>query len=291
MALVSMREILRDAETGKYAVGCFNAVNLDMARGVLEAAEELKAPVILCHAEVHFKYTPIEKLAPVLVNEARQANVPVALLLDHGKSFSAVIKAMNLGFNAVMYDGSDLPYDQNIENTKEVVRIANVLGVAVEAELGHVVRPKSAGADGDEDDSTAGDESFYTQPEQALDFVNKTGVDALAVAFGTAHGVYLKKPILDLGRLKEIREAVNVPLVMHGGSGLEPVDFQNSILSGITKINYYTGMAKYAAEKMKEALNADHGILLYHNVMMDAIAAIKENVKQAIELFGSAGKA
>lgn len=291
MALVSMREILEDARKRNYAVGCFNAVNLDMTRGVLEAAEELKTPVILCHAEVHFKYTPIEKLAPVLVNEARSANVPVALLLDHGKSFSAVIKAMHLGFNAVMYDGSDLPYDQNVLATQEVVKIARVLGVDVEAELGHVVRPKSAGADGDEDDSVAGDESFYTQPEQAVDFVNKTGVDALAVAFGTAHGVYLKKPVLDLDRLNKIRQAVNVPLVMHGGSGLDAEDFKNSIANGITKVNYYTGMAKYAAERMKEKLNAEDGILLYHNIMMESIMAIKENVMQAMELFGCAGKA
>jgi fructose-bisphosphate aldolase class II len=119
-----------------------------MTRGVLEAAEELQAPVILCHAEVHFKYTPLEKIAPILVNEARMAKVPVALLLDHGKSFSAIVKAMHLGFNAVMYDGSDLPFEQNAENTKEVVRIARALDVSVEAELGHVVRPKSAGADG-----------------------------------------------------------------------------------------------------------------------------------------------
>lgn len=291
MPLVSMKEILEDAKKRQYAVGCFNAVNLDMTRGVLEAASELKAPVILCHAEVHFKYTPIEKLAPVLVNEARLADVPVALLLDHGKSFSAVMKAMHLGFNAVMYDGSDLPYDQNVKNTQEVVKIARVLGVDVEAELGHVVRPKSSGADGDEDDSVAGDESYYTQPDQALEFVSNTGVDALAVAFGTAHGVYLKKPVLDLDRLNKIRQAVDVPLVMHGGSGLDATDFRNSIANGITKVNYYTGMAKYAAEHMKEKLNADNGILLYHNIMMESILAIKENVMQAMDLFGCAGKA
>ncbi len=291
MALVSMKDILQDAVKGKYGVGCFNAVNLDMARGVIEAAEELKSPVILCHAEVHFKYTPIEKLAPVLVNEAKYANVPVALLLDHGKSFSAVVKAMHLGFNAVMYDGSDLSYEDNLNNTKEVVKIAKVLGVDVEAELGHVVRPKNAGADGDEDDSTAGDESFYTQPEQACEFVDRTGVDALAVAFGTAHGVYLKKPVLDIQRLKKINDIAGVPLVMHGGSGLEPEDFRNSIENGISKINYYTGMAKYAAEKIKEIVNTQSGLLLYHNLMMDAISAIKDNVKEAIMLFGSTGKA
>jgi fructose-bisphosphate aldolase class II len=291
MALVSMKEILEDARKRNYAVGCFNAVNLDMTRGVLEAAEELQAPVILCHAEVHFKYTPLEKIAPILVNEARMAKVPVALLLDHGKSFSAIVKAMHLGFNAVMYDGSDLPFEQNAENTKEVVRIARALDVSVEAELGHVVRPKSAGADGDEDDSTAGDESFYTRPDQAYEFVNRTDVDALAVAFGTAHGVYLKKPVLDLQRLAQIRDAVPVPLVMHGGSGLEEADFKNSISAGITKINYYTGMAKYAAEKIKEKLNSEDGILLYHNVMMDAIRAIKEDVIRAMELFGCEGKA
>ena len=251
MALVSMIEILKDAKKRNYAVGCFNSINLDMIRGVIQAAEVEKSPVILCHAEIHFKFTPIEKIAPILLAEARNAKVPVAILLDHGKSFSAIVKAMHLGFNSIMFDGSELSYEENVKRTKDIVKIARELGVSVEAELGHVVRPKSGGAEGEEDDSIIDDKSLYTNPEQAKEFIEQTGADALAVAFGTAHGVYLKKPNLDLERLNKIRQIVDVPLVMHGGSGLTEVDFKNSIDNGISKINYYTNMALSTVNRLK----------------------------------------
>ena len=291
MAIVSMSHILRDAVDKKYAVGCYNAINLDMIRGVIEAAEEEKSPVILCHAEVHFKFTPLEKIAPILIYEASRASVPIALLLDHGKSFDAIVKAMKLGFNAVMYDGSSLEYEENLSNTCEIVKIARAMGVEVEAELGHVTRPRSGGAEGDEDDSIINDTSLYTQPEQARAFVEATGADALAVAFGTAHGVYLNKPMLDLERLKEIGGKVGVPLVMHGGSGLTEKDFKDSISSGISKINYYTGMAVHAADKLKEELNANEATHFYHNLMMTCISAFREDVQATMRMFGSSGKA
>jgi fructose-bisphosphate aldolase class II len=291
MSLVSMKEILRDARKKRYAVGCYNAINLEMIRGVIGAAEEERSPVILCHAEVHFKYTPIEKIAPILVREAENAKVPVAILLDHGKSFDAVVKAMKLGFNAIMYDGSNLGYEENIKNTKEIVKIARAMGVSVEAELGHVTRPKSGGAEGEEDDSVIDDTSLYTEPEQAKEFVERTGVDALAVAFGTAHGVYLKTPRLDLERLDMISKKVDVPLVMHGGSGLSEEDFKGSIQSGISKINYYTGMAVNCAERLKEELLTADGKAFYHNLMMTAINTFYEDARKTIRLFGSNGKA
>lgn len=291
MPLISMNEILKDAKEKGYAVGCYNAINLDMIRGVIQAAEEENSPVILCHAEVHFKFTPLEKIAYIMVNEAQNAKVPVSILLDHGYNFSSVIKAMHLGFNAVMYDGSSLSYEDNVSSTREIVKIAKALGVSVEAELGHVVRPKSAGAEGDEDDSVIDDTSLYTNPSQALEFVEKTGVDALAVAFGTAHGIYLKKPKLDLQRLNEISKTVDLPLVMHGGSGLEPEDFKNAIKNGISKINYYTGMAIEGANKIKENLMKNEDKAFYHNVMMWSIEAFKEDAKKSIRLFGSSNKA
>lgn len=291
MSIVTMSEILKDAQAKRYAVGCYNAINLDMIRGVIEAAEEEKSPVILCHAEVHFKFTPLEKIAPILVNEARNAKVPVALLLDHGKSFDAIVIAMHLGFNAIMYDGSSLNYDENVSNTKEIVKIAKTLGFDVEAELGHVTRPKSAGAEGDEDDSVIDDTSLYTNPLQARKFVEETGVNALAVAFGTAHGVYLKTPKLDLERLKQIKTKVDVPLVMHGGSGLSAENFKNSIENGISKINYYTGMALHAAERLKEELNKTDGNVFYHNLMVSTIDAIREDVQKTMRMFGSSRRA
>ncbi|MDD3841058.1 MAG: class II fructose-bisphosphate aldolase [Clostridia bacterium] len=291
MALVSMKQMLADAKKNKYAVGCFNAINLEMARGVIQAAEQENSPVILCHAEVHFKYVPLDKIAPILINEAKNAKVPVAVLLDHGKSFSAVIKAMNLGFNAVMYDGSKYDFKQNVENTGEIVKIAGELGVDVEAELGYVVRPKSGGAEGDDDDSIIDDTSLYTKPEEACEFVEKTGVDALAIAFGTAHGVYLKTPQLDFERLKKISKAVDVPLVMHGGSGLTSQDFKKAIECGISKINYYTGMAYNASEAIREKFSQSSDKVYYHNIMMWSMDAFKDDVRKVIRLFGSTNKA
>jgi fructose-bisphosphate aldolase class II len=291
MPLISMKTILKDAQHKKYAVGCYNAINLDMIRGVIEAAEQERSPVILCHAEVHYKYTPLEMIAPILVHAARNAKVPVTLLLDHGNDFQSIVKAMKLGFNSIMYDGSSLDYEQNMMKTKEIVKIAKALDVCVEAELGHVTRPKSSGADGDEDDDVIDDVSLYTDPQQAQQFVEYTGVDALAVAFGTTHGVYLKKPELDLGRLKDIHKQVDVPLVMHGGSGLSRDDFINSIQSGISKINYYTGMAVYTAQRLKKITAEQKGTIFYHNLMMESIAAFRDDVRKTMKLFGSSGKA
>ncbi len=290
MPIQSMKTILEDAQKKGYAVGCYNAINLEMIRGVLEAAEEENSPVILCHAEVHFKFTPLEMIAPILVHEAARAKVPVALLLDHGQSFDAIMQAMHLGFNAVMYDGSSLKYEENAANTKEIVKIARALGVSVEAELGHVTRPKSGGAEGDEDDHVTEDTTLYTNPDDARRFVQETGADALAVAIGTVHGVYLKKPKLDLKRLAMIRDRVKLPLVLHGGSGLSEEDFKSAIENGICKINYYTGMALRAADRIGQSFKEPTDKVYYHNLMMSAIDACREDAKASMRLFGSSGR-
>lgn len=291
MPLVSMPEILKDAKTKKYAVGCFNALNIEMVRGIIEACEEENSPVILCHAEVHLKYTSLEEIAPVLLNAATYAKVPVAVLLDHGKTFDVLIKAMKLGFNAVMYDGSSLRYEDNVANTREIIKIARAMGVSVEAELGRVPRPISGGAEGYDDDSIVDDYSLYTDPLKAEEFAEHTGVDALAVAIGTSHGIYLKTPKLDFEKLKEIVARVKVPLVMHGGSGLSDDDFKNSIHNGICKINYYTDMALKAARRIKSFLNEADGNVFYHNIMLVAKDSFKEAVKNTLRIFGSNGKA
>lgn len=292
MAQYSMKELLQDAAKRGYAVPCFNAINLDMARGIIQAAEEEQSPVILCHAEIHLKYTPLAKLAPILVREMQEASVPVAVLLDHGKNFDVIMQAMHLGFNSIMFDGSELDYDLNVEKTREMVRIAHSLNVSVEGELGYVTRPRSGGAEGEDDDSISDDTSHYTVPEQARDFVEKTGVDALAVAFGTVHGIYLNEPKLDLARLDAIRSACGVPLVMHGGSGLSQDDFAQSIARGIAKINYYTGMALDASQRMKALLAADSdSSVYYHHLMMNAIESICQDARRVMRMFGSSGKA
>jgi len=285
-----MQEILKDAKEKGYAVGSFNSIDLQMARGVIEAAEAERAPVILCHAEVHFKYTPMEKAANILLHEASSAKVPVAVLLDHGKSFESAIKAMYAGFQAVMIDGSQFPYEENVRLTSELVKVAHTLGAAVEGELGRVARPRSGGAEGQEDDAVIRDTSLYTEPEMAADFAERTEIDALACSFGTVHGVYLEKPKLDFARLNRIAERTGLPIVMHGGSGLSQEDFSNSIKNGVCKINYYTNMALATAEYVKTKLLSQERAF-YHDISQWSIDAIREDTISAIRMFGSSGRA
>ena len=288
MPITSMSEILAGAKSGGYAVGCFNCIDLAMARGIVRAAEAENAPVILCHAEVHFKYAPLSSVMPILLEEASKAKVPVALLLDHGKDFDAVVQSMHLGMNSVMFDGSELEYSDNIAITKEIVKVAHALGKTVEGEIGRVLRPANAGAEGHDDASLTGDASLYTDPGEAAEFAQKTGVDALACAFGTVHGVYRKKPKLDFARLKAIADSTGVPIVMHGGSGLTADDFKMAIANGVTKINYYTNLALYVGREIKKRICAADEPF-YHNVLVWAQDAVYEDTRQAIRLFGGGG--
>jgi fructose-bisphosphate aldolase class II len=291
MPIVPMRDILKDAREKGYAVGSYNAYNLTLVRGILQAAENEKSPVILAHAPVHFKYTSLESVANIIVHEAKKSKIPVAILLDHGYDADTCKKAMNLGFNAVMMDASRHPLDENIELVSHVATIAHKKGCDVEGEIGYVTRPISGKDEGEDDDSIIDDTSLYTNPEDAEQFILRTNADALAVAFGTAHGIYLKKPVLDIKRLAKIHSlAHGVPLVMHGGSGLSQKDITDSINSGICKINYYTGMAINAAEEVKSYLNGEDQVF-YHNLMMRAIEAVAKDVAKSIRLFGSSGRA
>ena len=284
MPIVSMNDILHDAKSGGYAVGCFNSIDLAMTRGIIRAAEEEKAPVILCHAEVHFKFTPLESIMPILLQEASIAKTPVALLLDHGKNFDAVVRSMHLGMNAVMYDGSELNYADNVAKTAEIVKIAHALGISVEGEVGRVVRPANSGAEGHDDASLAGDDSLYTDPDEAAEFVKKTGVDALACAFGTVHGIYRKEPKLDFSRLKSIADKTDVPIVMHGGSGLKSCDFRQAIANGVTKINYYTNLSLYTGKTVQQKISSTEEPF-YHEILVWAEQAVYEDVRAAIRLF------
>lgn len=281
MALVNLREMLADASKRKYAVGSFNIINLESLHGILEAAVERRSPVILSIAEVHFKYLDLESLAEVAKRAAALAPIPVTLHLDHGVHFETIIRAIRCGFTSVMFDGSILPYEDNVSTTAEVVRVAHSVGVSVEAELGHV-----GGAEGGSGSSEA-DIALYTDPRQARDFVYRTGVDALAVAIGSAHGVYRKKPKLDFERLVAIRDATNIPLVLHGGSGIPEEDFKKAIQLGICKINVYTEMAQTATTEIKEILTKDPAFFSFPDLMMAARAAIKQTVTEKIDIFGS----
>ena len=219
--LVTLKEILEDAERRKYGVGLFNMLNLEMARGIIEAAEEENSPLILGVAEVHLPLIPFDYANMIMKKIAHEAKIPVCLHFDHGTDFEKIKAAIDGGFSSVMYDGSALDYEENIKNTKYISEFAHKKGVSVEAELGHV-----GGAEGGADD---GIEEMYTRVDQVNDFIERADIDALAVAIGTAHGQYRKKPRLDINRLADIYAISEKPLVLHGGSGLSDDDFKNTI--------------------------------------------------------------
>ena len=279
--LVTLNEVLKDAKKKRYAVGLFNTVNLEMAKGVIAAAEEANSPVIIGTAEVLLPFSSLEELAPMLVPLAKKAKVPVVLHFDHGLTPEKIHKAMSLGFTSIMYDCSTNSFDANCSEVAAMVRIAHARGVSVEAELGHV-----GANDGSAEGDGAGDHSIYTEPEEALRFVHATGVDALAVAIGTAHGAYKSKPKLDFDRLEEIAKIVNTPLVLHGGSGLSDDDFRQAVARGITKVNIFTDINLASAKSAHDTFFDGAG-------MTDLMPDITESVKQAtlkkMRVFGSPG--
>lgn len=278
--LVTLNEILQDAEEKKYGVGLFNMLNLEMARGIIEAAEEERSPLILGVAEVHLPYIPLAYAAEIMRHIAHSASVPVCLHFDHGTDYAKILQAIRSGFTSVMYDGSALPYEENIANTREISKVAHALGVSVESELGHV-----GGAESGEDD---GQEAMYTNIAQVKDFLDQTGADALAVAIGTAHGPYKSKPVLDIDRLSQIYKVSEKPLVLHGGSGLSDDDFRNTIANGIRKINICTEMCVAAYQGYSDAY---HNQLGFENSIQYVKNAVKEVVKGKIQLFQSCGRA
>ena len=229
--LVNMRDLLKDAQNGNYAVGSFSVANMEMVLGVLKAAEELNAPVILQIAEVRLKQSPLELIGPLMVAAAENAKTPVAVHFDHGKTEEKIGLALELGFTSVMFDGSHLPLDENIAQTKKIMAMAQEYDAAVEAEIGCV----GGSEDGSEDIAIN-----CTKPDDAVRFVNETGVDALAIAIGNAHGNYKSTPKLRFDILEKCAELVDTPLVLHGGTGISPEDFVKCSKTGIKKINIAT---------------------------------------------------
>lgn len=290
--LVSLKELMEDAEKGGYAVGAFNVSNLESLMAIMQAAEETGRGVILNYAEVHAPFLSMEQAALIMLDAAKKAKVPVCVHLDHGSSMESCIQAIRLGFTSVMLDASAEDYETNVRETKEIVRLAHSVGVTVEAELGHIFSSDMGLAESPKEAETL--ESFdsaedvYTDPATAKDFVGRTGVDVLAIAFGTTHGIYTKKPKLDLERITKIKEAIDIPFVMHGGSGLSKEEFQTAIRNGIRKINYYTYMTLAGGRAVKEALDqkAPDENVFFHDIPMIAVEAMKENVKEAIQVFG-----
>ncbi len=277
--LVNLNDILKKAQNEGYAVGLFNTTDTDMLEGVIAAAEELNSPVIIGTAEILLPYGELKLIAPSILAAAKRTKVPVVMHYDHGLTFDRCIEALKLGFSSIMFDGSAGDYETNLANTREIVKIAHSFGASVEGEIGHVGLA-------DAEDNLLSD--MYTTPDEAEEYVKATGVDALAIAIGTAHGVYKSKAQLNLERLQEIRNRIDTPLVLHGGSGLSDDDFKNTIEYGIAKVNIFTDLCLAGDRAMKKGLETGVGYLETRNLK---VQAIKEAVKQKIMLFGSNDKA
>lgn len=283
--LVNLNDVLYNAKKGKYAVGLFNAVNLELARGIIAAAEQTGSPVIMGTAEVLFPYGPLEEVSYYLLPMAKKASVPVVIHLDHGLNRETCLKALELGFSSIMYDCSTDSYDENVKKVKEMADIAHSFGATIEGELGHV-GDNEGSAEGS--DHMADPSKFFTDPKMAKDYVDKTGVDALAIAVGNAHGAYKLPPKLDFERIRTIAKTVDVPLVLHGGSGLTDDDFRQAIKEGISKVNIFTDINVAAVKaEFSKFTDMNKGII---DLIPAAVEAIKQETMKKMELFSSVGK-
>lgn len=274
--LINLKEILALAEEKKCAVGAFNTPNLECVNAVIDAAEVLNVPVILSHAELHEEISPLVRIGPVMLQAAQAAKVPVCVHLDHCETLEYMQKALDIGFTGVMYDGSNLPFDDNLANTKKAVAMAKSYSCGVEAELGALASREGGAA------SAFG--PVYTDPDEAVVFCRETGIDALAPSFGTAHGIYKSKPVLDLARVKMIAEKTCLPLVMHGGSGVSPEDYRTGIENGLRKINYYSYMSKAGTTAVKELLGRCD-VTFFHDLAMTAQRAMQDDAEKAMRVF------
>ena len=281
--LVSLTEVMQYAEKHGIAIGSFNAPNLESLLASLNAAEELNLPVIIQFAQCHESWLPLDIIGPIMVDRAKKAKVPVCVHLDHGETLEYLEKALKMGFTSIMFDGSTLPYEENLAQTKKAVALARSYHAEVEAELGSMGRRESGLGEGGEDHT-----KIYTDPRQAGEFVRETGVQALACSFGTTHGIYLSKPRLDFDVVKNVRrETGGIPIVMHGGSGVSKEDFHAAIRAGVLKINYFTYMDKaggQAAESYLQGLEP-HAPRFFSSVLAAAQQAMQENLISAMKTF------
>jgi len=277
--IVNFSELLREAQRGRYAVGSFNVYNYETIRGVVEAARELGYGTIVAFGEAYLPNMEMDEVAALVRSMAGRVEVPLVLHLDHCKSFDNVVKALRAGFTSVMFDGSSLPFEENIRKTAQVVAMAHAVGVSVEAELGAL-------AGGEFSNEEAGEE-IYTNPAQAAEFVAKTGIDALAVSIGTVHGMYKGTPRIDVGVLKKIAACVEIPLVLHGGSGTPEEVVRECIRNGIAKINVNTEISYYTVEQVKALLQSGKSPHL-SQVALKEVGWVKQVVTKYATMFRSA---
>ncbi|MBN1583513.1 MAG: class II fructose-bisphosphate aldolase [Anaerolineae bacterium] len=282
MPLVSILNELKKAQTGGYAIPCFDTFEMHGTLGILDAIEEKRAPVMIGLYTRMFDQPNPRALTDYIKALAQEATVPVSIILDHGASFEHCIKALHVGFTDVMYDGSKLPFEENVAVTKNVVQAAHAIGAAVEAELGHVGTGSNYsefGAQG----------KGFTEPNLVEKFVEETGVDFLAIAIGTAHGLYDGEVNLALDLLAEIRERVDIPLVLHGGSGLSDAQFQAATKGGIQKINIFTNLAVESGRRMIENAQTEKASLF--SMTMQIRQAFRAECERLLDVFGTTGKA
>lgn len=281
-----MKPVLDKAYKEGYAVGAFNIFNLNFLEAVCDAAKAQSSPVILNIAEVHFKYVTPEHIVPAIRAIADQGAVDMVLNLDHGMTLEGIRRAIDNGFTNIMFDGSHLAFDENIRQTQAVVELCHQHGISVEAELGAV-----GGAEGGALYGEA-DRSKFTDVEQARTFVQETSVDFLAIAFGNVHGKYRGEPDLDFDLLRQLRDATGIPLVLHGGSGISENDFRRAISLGISKINFFTGMASVALQTSRNYLNREGESYDDYPLMLEEVKKeVSRVVRQQMDIFGSSGKA
>ena len=278
--LVNLNDVLKIGRERGIGVGAVNTPNLETLCAVIKVAEELDIPVIVSHAQIHEFINTIDVIGPIMLDLASKAKVPVCVHLDHGETVEFCKKAIDLGFTSVMIDASTMAYEDNIRTTKEVVEYAHSHGATVEAELGQLPN-REDGGEGVQDAS-----SLYTNPELVPDFVSRTGIDALAIAFGTAHGIYKVKPILNIDIIKQVRAKSDIHLVMHGGSGLSFEDYQNAIKAGINKINYYTYMNYEGYAACKEIIERNP-TGFYHDLTVAARDAQATKIKEILKVFSN----
>jgi fructose-bisphosphate aldolase class II len=276
--------MLQQAEAGGYAVGAFNCNNMEIVQAIIEAAEAEQAPVILQASQGAIKYAGLNYIMAMARTAAENASVPVAMHLDHGTSFEQVMQCIRYGFTSVMIDGSKYPLEENIALTKKVLDVARAVGVSVEAELGKI--------GGTEDDITVSEkEASMTDPEEARYFVEQTKVDALAIAIGTAHGQYKGEPKLDFARLQRVRELVDVPIVLHGSSGVPDEAVKKAISLGVRKVNIDTNIREAFVGGIRESLAHNPKEIDPRKILAPAKKAMVSIVREKISLFGSSGKA
>ena len=282
MPFATSEKMLRDAQAGHYAVGAFNAENMEMVQAIIAAAEEMKAPVMIQTTTSTLKYASPELFAAMVRAEAENASVPVCVHLDHGESYELAVRCMNAGYTSVMIDGSKLPFEENIAVTKKVVDAARAGGIPVEAELGTV---------GGKEDDTAAKGCAYTEPEQAREFAERTGVSSLAVAIGTAHGFYKSSPVLDVERLSRIAACADIPLVLHGASGLTDEQVRECVKRGICKVNIATELRNAYSRAVAAYYAEDPGVVDPKKYGKAARAAVMELVMTKIRVCGSENRA